>query len=35
LRSQAPISAAKITEVSRSAATAATGARVIAQSTTP
>src|SRR5688572_17627855 len=35
LRSQAPINAAKITEVSRSAATAATGARVIAQSTTP
>src|SRR6185295_5616164 len=33
--SQAPISAAKITEVSRSAATAATGARAIAHSTTP
>src|SRR5688572_30652769 len=33
--SQAPISAAKITEVSRNAATAATGARVMAQSATP
>jgi len=35
LSSQAPISAAKITEVSRSAATIATGARVIAQSAMP
>src|SRR5204862_7021673 len=35
LRSQAPISAAKITEVSRSAAMIATGARVIAQSAMP
>jgi tetratricopeptide (TPR) repeat protein len=35
LRNQAPISAAKITEVSRSAATIATGARVIAQSAMP
>lgn len=33
--SQAPISAAKITEVSRSAATGATGARVIAHSAMP
>ena len=35
LRNQAPISAPKITEVSRSAATTATGARVIAQSAMP
>src|SRR5512145_3564164 len=35
LRSQAPIRAAKMTEVSRSAATAATGARVMAHSATP
>src|SRR5512134_1539297 len=35
LRSHAPIRAAKMTEVSRSAATAATGARVMAHSATP
>ena len=35
LSSQAPISAPKITDVSRSAATTATGARVIAQSAMP
>src|SRR5262249_1165437 len=35
LRNQAPISAAKITEVSRNAAMIATGARVIAQSAMP